>query len=176
MGVKESARLWSHSSSPFLKVPHEETQMSNSNWDPLREMEELLERYGRQRPGASATHGRSEHIATAEWRPLVDISESAELYLIEAELPGVHREDLRIGLDDGVLTIQGQRPPRSGDEGRKYHRAERASGRFARSFALPESADCERIEARFEEGVLCISIPKMAERRKRGIEIRIGGD
>jgi HSP20 family protein len=150
--------------------------MNNPNWDPLHEMEELLERYGRQRPAASVAHGRSEHLASAEWRPLVDISETAESYLIEAELPGVRREDVRLGIDEGVLTLQGQRHARATDEGRKYHRAERASGRFARSFALPESADCERIAARFEEGLLCISIPKMAERRKRGIEIRIGDD
>jgi HSP20 family protein len=152
--------------------------MNTSRWDPLREMEDLLERYGRARPAsasaaAPAAGGRSEHLATADWHPVVDISETPEEYLVEAELPGVKREDVRVGVDEGVLTVQGRRDPRPDAAQRRYHRRERPCGHFARSFALPEAADVERISASFEDGVLRVSIGKLAERRKRGIEVRI---
>jgi HSP20 family protein len=148
--------------------------MANSQWDPLREMEDLLERYGRPRAAAGGAAQKSEHIAMADWRPIVDISESAEEYLIEAELPGVRREEVRVSVEEGVLTVQGQRDARADQDTRRYHRRERAHGHFARSFALPESADLDRINARCEDGVLLISIAKLAERRKRGVEIKVG--
>lgn len=149
--------------------------MANSQWDPLRDMEELLARYGRSAPAQPLAHGRSEHIAAADWRPLVDIVETADLYLIEAELPGVKREDVRVGVDEGVLTIQGHRDAHPADAAaRKSQRSERPSGRFARSFALPELADPERIAARMEDGVLYVSIGKRGERGRRGIEVKVG--
>lgn len=148
--------------------------MSNAHWDPLREMEDLLERYGRVRSrGGHPAEARSEHISVADWRPVVDISESADTYFIEAEIAGTSREDVHVSVDDGVLTIQGHRDMPPETDGRKYHRAERARGRFARSFALPETADLEGVKANFQEGVLVVSIPKLRERRKRGIEIKV---
>ena len=147
--------------------------MSNT-WDPLRDMEEVLERYARSRAPQAAAGGRSEHLASAEWRPLVDISETPQEYRIEAELPGVRREDVRVSIDEGVLTVQGHRDPGTDNGTRRYHRRERSMGHFARSFALPEMADIDRVEARFEEGVLVLSIAKLAERRKRGVEIKVG--
>lgn len=150
--------------------------MSGTQWDPLRDMEELLERYsrGRASPQAPAGGTRSEHLATADWRPVVDISETPSEYLIEVELPGVRREDVRVAVEDGVLVLQGVREARADQDARRYHRRERAAGHFARSFALPETADLDSIGARFEDGVLLVSIAKLAERRKRGVEIRIG--
>jgi len=147
--------------------------MADSQWDPLRDMEELLARYGRSAPVQPLAHGGTGHIATADWRPLVDISETAERYLIEAEIPGVRREDVRVGVEDGVLTIQGHRELGRPAEAQQ-HRAERSGGRFARSFALPELADPERITARVEDGVLAIAIAKRAAGGKRSIEIRVG--
>ena len=149
--------------------------MANSQWDPLRDMEELLARYGRSTPVQPLAHGRSEHIATADWRPVVDICETADLYLIEAEIPGVKREDVRVGVEDGVLTIQGHRELQRADAAQGHqHRLERTGGRFARSFALPDLADPERITARVEDGVLSIAIAKRAAGGKRSIEIRVG--
>ena len=149
--------------------------MANSQWDPLRDMEELLARYGRSTPVQPLAHGRSEHIATADWRPVVDICETADLYLIEAEIPGVKREDVRVGVEDGVLTIQGHRELQRADAAQGHqHRLERTGGRFARSFAMPELADPERITARVEDGVLSIAIAKRAAGGKRSIEIRVG--
>lgn len=149
--------------------------MASSQWDPLRDMEELLARYGRSSSVQPLAHGRSEHIVTADWRPLVDISETAEHYLIEAEIPGVKREDVRVGVEDGVLTIQGHRElPRADAAQGHQHRAERTGGRFARSFALPEFADPERITARVEDGVLSVAIAKRAAGGKRSIDIRVG--
>jgi HSP20 family protein len=147
--------------------------MSNT-WDPLRDMEEVLERYARSRTPQAPAAGRSEHLASAEWRPLVDISETPQEYRIEAELPGVRREDVRVSIDEGVLTVQGHRDAVTDSGTRRYHRRERSMGHFARSFALPEMADIDQVSARFEEGVLILAIAKLAERRKRGVEIKVG--
>ena len=149
--------------------------MTSSQWDPLRELEDLLQRYGRGTSAQPLGHARSEHIAAADWRPLVDIIETAQSYLIEAEIPGVKREDVRVSVEEGVLTIQGHREARDADAtGQKRHRSERPGGRFARSFALPEFADPERITARVEDGVLHIEIAKRAAGGARGIEIQVG--
>jgi HSP20 family protein len=153
--------------------------MGISRWDSLREMEELLERHARTRPATRAAGepmppGRSEHLASADWQPVVDVSETATAYLIEAELPGIRKEDVRVSVDAGVLTVQGQREPANDRDKRRYHRRERASGHFTRSFALPEDADIDHIAASFEAGMLAISVAKLAQRRNRGVEISLG--
>ncbi|MCG3171396.1 MAG: hypothetical protein CALGDGBN_03008 [Pseudomonadales bacterium] len=148
--------------------------MAASQWDALHELEELLQRYGHGARLAGAAPARSEHLATADWKPPVDIAESAEAYLIEMDIPGVPRDGVRVTIEDGVLTIQGSRE--AADEAgtaRRAHRSERPHGRFARSFALPEGADPERVSARIEDGVLHVAIARRAERGRRGVEIRV---
>lgn len=110
--------------------------------------------------------------ATSDWAPAVDIKEEADHYQILADLPGVKPEDVDVTMEKGVLVIKGQRKAESKEESDNYKRVERVRGSFYRSFALPDTADVERISARSNHGVLEITIPKQPVVQPRKIEIQ----
>ena len=110
--------------------------------------------------------------ATADWAPAVDIKESSDHYLIMADLPGVRPEDVEITMEKGVLVIKGRREMESKEERENFRRVERIRGSFYRSFALPDTADVEKISARSNHGVLEITIPKQPVVQPRKIEIQ----
>lgn len=110
--------------------------------------------------------------ATSDWSPAVDIKEENDHYLILADVPGVKPEDVEVTMEKGVLVIKGQRNVESKEERDNYKRVERVRGSFYRSFALPDTADVERISARSNHGVLEITIPKQAVVQPRKIEIQ----
>ena len=96
------------------------------------------------------------------WRPSVDISETNEHYLIKAELPEVEKDDVDVAIENGVLTISGERHYEKEEETETKHRIESMYGRFSRSFTLPSDADEAKISAQAKNGVLKVRIPKMA--------------
>ena len=96
----------------------------------------------------------------------VDISENEGAFHIEAEMPGVQKEDIALGVDEDVLTIRGERKQETEEQGKNYHRVERTYGSFSRSFNLGELIDQENIEASFENGILHVSLPKAQQVRK----------
>jgi HSP20 family protein len=149
--------------------------MNLSIWDPFREMDELFDRYGRVRKRLPSDAGQSESMSVADWHPAVNISETDTEYRVHAELPGIDKKDVKVSVDDGVLTVQGSREMRKEEEDkkRKYHRVECSYGNFSRSFSLPDSADWENIAADFKDGVLDVSIPKLPEPQKKGIEVDV---
>ncbi|MCB1057070.1 MAG: Hsp20/alpha crystallin family protein [Acidobacteria bacterium] len=106
------------------------------------------------------------------WAPPVDIRETEDAYLVNAELPGMKKEDVQITLENNVLTVGGERRFEGDEKDQGFHRRERAYGKFLRSFALPKRVDSEKIAAKFRDGVLEISVPKMAEARPRQITIQ----
>jgi HSP20 family protein len=108
-----------------------------------------------------------------DWSPVVDIKETEGEYLLHAELPGVKKEDIKISLDEGVLTLQGERRVEKEEKGEKTHRVERFYGNFCRSFTLPEYADASAIRAESKEGVLKVHIPKMKVEKRKALEIKI---
>lgn len=113
--------------------------------------------------------------AGATWSPAVDIFDSAEEVLLKVEVPGLDAEDIEIEVDDNVLTLSGER--RFGDrveEGR-YHRVERAYGRFARSVTLPQGVRADAITAQMDRGVLEVHVPKADEIKPRKIAVQVGG-
>lgn len=118
--------------------------------------------------------GKEEALTVAEWAPLVDIVEHDTEYLIKAELPGVKKDDVKVTVQDDVLTITGERTFEKEEKGRKYHRVERAYGRFARSFTLPEDADGNKVAAEFNDGVLKVHLPKAERAKTKSIEVKIG--
>ena len=118
--------------------------------------------------------GKEEALTVAEWVPLVDIVEHDTEYLIKVELPGVKKDDVKVTVQDDVLTITGERALEKEEKGRKYHRVERAYGRFARSFTLPEDADGDKVAAEFNDGVLKVHLPKAERARPKSIEVKIG--
>jgi HSP20 family protein len=108
------------------------------------------------------------------WMPAVDIEETDEAYLVAAELPGMGKDDVEITVDNNILTLGGERKwekEEGGGKNRQLHRVERGYGRFVRSFALPRRVDPEKIGARFENGVLHVTIPKEEGARVRKVPI-----
>jgi HSP20 family protein len=142
----------------------------------VREFEELQNRlatlFGRA-PVRTAS-AKEEALTVPEWAPLVDILEHDKEYLIKAELPEVKNDDIKVTVQDDVLTITGERTLEKEEKGRKYHRVERAYGRFARSFTLPEDADGNMVAAEFKDGVLKVHLPKSERAKPKSVEVKIG--
>ncbi len=140
-------------------------------WAPFAELESLarwpFHHPGRESPLLDDLWGPGRGFA-----PAVDVSETEDRYTLTAELPGTKREDVRIEIHEGTLTLRGEK--RSTREQKSEHRrhVERSFGAFSRSFSLPPSADTEHIDARFEDGVLTIEIPKLRGAAPRSVEIR----
>jgi HSP20 family protein len=149
-----------------------------SSWNPLRELEDFQSRILRAfNPAPTARggdDGRQQSLAMTEWAPLVDITEDENAYLITAEIPRVNKEDVKVTVENGMLTITGERKfeKEEGDK-KKYHRVERAYGCFARSFALPDDSDTSSVDAQFKDGVLDIRIAKSEAARPKQIEVKV---
>lgn len=131
-----------------------------------REMERSLESMRRLiRP--------EEETATVVWAPSVDIKEEANRYVVQVDLPGVKPEDIEVTLQNGVLTIKGERQTEAKEEKENYRRIERFYGSFFRRFTLPETVEEEKIEANYDKGVLTISIPKKPEVQPKKISVKV---
>src|ERR1700735_3690980 len=128
-----------------------------TRWDPFKEMEELQNRLSNLlgRTPARLGDAKEESITVSEWGPLVDI-----------------KEDVKVGVENGLLTIVGERKFEK-EENKKYHRVERAYGRFVRSFVLPDGADAEKVNAEFKDGVLKVHLPKSEKTKPKQIEVKV---
>jgi HSP20 family protein len=153
--------------------------MSVSRWDPFQdllsiqdEMNQLFTRASgqQQRPAQGAESGRQRM-----WAPALDISERKDAYVVTVEVPGVKPEELDITLEDGLLTIQGERRFTQESSDQQWHRVERRYGSFRRSITLPSQVQAESIEASFEDGVLEVIVPKAEEAKPKKITVRPGG-
>jgi HSP20 family protein len=147
--------------------------MALVRWDPFRELEEMSDRLNRvfTRP-AMRTNGK-EQLTVADWMPIVDISETDGEYVIKAELPEVKKEDVKVTVENGVLTLQGERRQEKEEKGKKYHRVERSYGSFVRSFTLPESIDESGVKAEYKDGVLHLHLPKSEKVKPKAIEVKV---
>jgi HSP20 family protein len=148
--------------------------MTLVRWDPFRELEDVSDRLNRMfaRPGARTSNGK-ETMIVADWTPSVDISETENEYQIKAEIPDVKKEDVKVTLEDGVLTIQGERKHEKEERGKKYHRIERSYGSFVRTFSLPDVIDDEKVKAEFKDGVLNLHLPKSEKAKPKAIEVKV---
>ncbi len=146
-----------------------------TRWDPFRELDELHNRLGTLfgRAPVRKDGTKEETMTITEWAPLVDIIEDEKEYLIKAELPEVKKEDVKVRVENGVLTITGERSYEKEDKGRKYHRIERAYGSFERSFTVPEDADATKVNAEFKDGVLRVHLAKDEKAKPRAIEVKV---
>lgn len=108
-----------------------------------------------------------------EWSPSADISESDKEFLVRAELPAVKKEDVRITVDNGMLTISGERKQREEETKEKFHRVETFYGSFSRSFSLPDAVDAAAIRAESKDGIVTIHVPKTATEEKKPKEIKV---
>lgn len=143
-----------------------------TRWDPFRELEDMHNRLSSFFNRSPARTEGKEAITVADWAPLVDITENDHAYIIKAELPEVAKDDVKVAVENGVLTISGERKHEKEEKGRKYHRVERAYGSFARGFTLPEDADADNVSASHKDGMLTVSVGKSAKARPRQIEVK----
>ena len=146
-----------------------------TQWDPFREMQELQQRisglFGR--PQGRRSEEREDSIASSEWAPLVDIIEDEKEYLVKAELPEVKREDVKVSVENGMLTIRGERKIEKEEKDKRYHRLERGYGSFVRSFMLPDIAEASKVTAEFKDGILRVHLPKSEMATTRHIEVKV---
>lgn len=144
--------------------------MRLTRWEPFREMDEFFK-------GFSPLFGRMPLArpleGVEEFMPLADIVEREKEYLIKLDLPEVPKEDVKVLFEDGVLTIKGERKVEKEVKGEKVHRTERYYGMFERSFALPEDVDVKSIRAESREGVLIVTLPRVAVEKPRPLAITI---
>ena len=146
-----------------------------TRWNPISEFEDLLDRYNRQF-GLTRSNGDREGkdlLRRSDWAPAVDIKETREAFLIEAELPGMSKDDVKVTVHDGVLSVQGERRKVEETSDEKQHRVERLDGSFQRRFTLPDNVDESSIQARFNDGVLSLSLKKVEPAQPRAIEVEV---
>jgi HSP20 family protein len=153
-----------------------------TRWDPFQDLRTAQDEMAQMDPmspmlahalGLHAQQGSGRATTTA-WAPALDISERKDAYLVTVELPGVEPDDLQITLEDGLLTIQGERHFAHDSTEQQFHRVERRYGAFRRSITLPAQVQAEQIEASFDNGVLQIMVPKMEEAKPKRIQVRPG--
>lgn len=141
-------------------------------WEPFEGLNRLHGRINDLFDGSFA-RALPSAAAAAAWLPPVDILESKDGYLIRAELPGMKKEDFHLEVNDGSLTLSGERKAEKITDGAAYHRNERVHGKFSRSFYLPQTVKQDGINATYRDGILEIHVPKAEEAKPRQISINV---
>ena len=145
--------------------------MSITRYDPFRDLRALQDEVNRLFSSSLTREFGDEGIARGAWAPTVDIYENKDQIVLEAELPGMNREDFELTVENNVLTLRGERRFEKKDETDNYHRVERAYGTFTRSFTLPQTVSGEGATAEYKNGVLRVTLQKREEVKPRRIEI-----
>jgi HSP20 family protein len=143
-----------------------------TRWDPFREM--MAIRNTMDRMFDSALTGTSTNWQPATWDLALDVSENQDEFIVKASLPGIDPEDLEITFNNNNLTIKGETGEDKEEEGERYHLRERRFGAFSRSITLPAGIEGDRIEARYDGGVLKLRLPKAEEVKPKKISIQSG--
>jgi HSP20 family protein len=146
-------------------------------WDPFQDLRSAQDEMAQMNPTlahALGLHAQQGNARTTAWAPALDISERKDAYLVTVELPGLKPEDLDITMEDGLLTIQGERQFTGESSEQQFHRVERRYGAFRRAITLPAHVMAEGIQASFEDGVLQILVPKAEEATPKRIQVRSG--
>ena len=144
--------------------------MTLTHYEPINAMDQFRREIGRMFDGHSSAEEASS-IATSDWIPAVDIKETSTDFIIHADIPGVDPNDIDVHMEDGMLTIKGERESESREERSGYKRIERKHGSFYRRFGLPDTANSEQISAHCTNGVLQIIIPKQEKAQPRKIPV-----
>ena len=144
--------------------------MSLVRWEPFGTFDDIFNRM----PGLLGRWPRAslEGAPRMDWSPTVDISETAEEYLIRAELPAVKKEDVRVTFEDGMITISGERKQQEEQKDEKFHRVESFYGSFARSFGVPDNIKADAIRSEYKDGVLSVHLPKVEKEKAKQIAVQ----
>ena len=142
-------------------------------WSPVRDILNIQDEMSRLfNAFFTRTSDRTEG-RTLSWSPLVDISETDDKIKVTAEVPGMKKDDIKISIQDNVLTLKGEKKQEKEEKDKNSHRVERAYGAFERSFSLPASVQTDKVKASYKEGVLTISLPKPEEAKPKEIDISV---
>lgn len=145
--------------------------MTIVRYDPFRDLRTLQEEVNRLF-STNLTRGFGEEgIGRGAWNPSVDIYENKDHIVLEAELPGMNREDFELTVENNVITLRGERQFEKKEDSDNYHRVERSYGSFTRSFTLPQTVSAEGATAEYRNGVLRVTLPKREETKARRIKI-----
>jgi len=140
------------------------------DWDPFRDLNEFQHRLG---SFFGHLPSKSDALSASQWTPSVDIIEDDKEFVVKAELPELKKEDVQVTVENGVLTIHGERKIEKDEKTKRYHRMERSYGSFTRSFSLPEGADASKIRAEFKDGLLQIHMVKSKTAKPKHIEVKV---
>jgi HSP20 family protein len=132
-----------------------------------------MERLFDEMVGRGLWRDSDERSLRGSWMPAINILEREDAMVITADLPGLRAEDVEVTVEEGTLSIRGERRLEEAAEGETYHRVERLYGIFERSFSLPNSVDVEKIEARFSNGEMVLTLPKREESKPRSVKIKV---
>jgi HSP20 family protein len=153
----------------------EEMIMNIVKYDPFRELRNLQDDMTRLFTGVSPSGFNREEMMHGAWSPSVDIYEEKDNLVLEAELPGMKRDDFELTIENNVITLSGERKFEKKTEGDNYHRVERSYGSFTRSFTLPQNVTADGAKAEFNNGILNVTLPKREETKARKIEVTGSG-
>jgi HSP20 family protein len=143
-------------------------------WNPFGELDEVQNRLGSLFGGRFPRPGNGNGgLKLADWAPQVDITEDDKEYLVKADLPEMKREEIKVNVVEGVLSVSGERKAEKEEKNKKVHRIERSYGSFMRSFTLPEDANGAKVAAEFKDGVLKVHLPKSPVAKSNAIEVKV---
>lgn len=143
-------------------------------WNPFRELDEVQNRLGSFFGGRFPRSGDGNGgLQLADWSPQVDITEDDKEYLIKADLPEMKKDEIKVNVAEGVLTVSGERKTEKEEKNKKFHRIERSYGTFERSFTLPDDANGAKVSAEFKDGVLRVHLPKTPVAKPKAIEVKV---
>lgn len=146
--------------------------MSLVRWDPFAEVDSLFNRMMPRLGRWPRLAIEGESGVTFEWSPSADISETDKEYLIRAELPGMKKEDVKVTVSEGVLTIEGERKQQKEEKNERFHRVETQYGSFTRTFSLPDNIKPDGIRCEAKDGVLTVHIPKTEQKKPKEIQVQ----
>ncbi len=148
--------------------------MAMERWDPFREMTSLQDRMSRLFSNFRLrTPLTEEEITQGKWVPAVDIYETGEAIILKAELPGITKEDIMVEVKDSTLTLKGEKKFAKEVQEESYQRIERSYGTFQRTFTLPGTVQPDGVKAKFKDGILEITLPKMEEAKPKQIKVEV---
>lgn len=146
--------------------------MTLVRWRPMRDLWSIQDEINRM---FDNFFGRTERGEWTEshWAPAVDIAENKDNLMVNVEVPGMKKEDIKVTYQDGILTVKGERKQQKEEKDKSFHRVERSYGSFCRSFTLPTAVQGDKIKANYKDGVLSIALPKVEEAKPKEISIDV---
>lgn len=145
--------------------------MSIINWNPFTELEDIQSDINKLFDDSLFRKRKAKTSELSFWQPVIDVIENKNEFKIRAEIPGIVKEDIKININNDVLTIKGEKKQETEEKEANYHRTERIYGLFQRQLALPQNVDANKISAKFKDGVLEVVIPKGEEAKPKEIKV-----